>query len=119
MFMALPALALILLNGVWLGMLLGLINARFRDLGQLIPNAMRLIFFVTPVLWHAESASGARRIFVDFNPAYYFVEILRAPLLGQVPSPMIWAVVVGFTVVGWAIALPVYASWRRQIALWI
>jgi ABC-type polysaccharide/polyol phosphate export permease len=118
-FLAIPALALILLNGIWIGMLLGLINARFRDIGQLIPNAMRLIFFVTPVLWHAESAAGARMIFVHFNPAYYFVEILRAPLLGEVPNPLVWAVVLGTTILGWAIALPVYASWRRQIALWI
>ena len=119
MFLALPALALILLNGIWVGILLGLINARFRDMGQLIPNAMRLIFFVTPILWHAEHAVGARMVFVYFNPMYYFVEILRAPLLGQVPSLLVWTVVLGITVLGWCVTLPDYAHWRHRIALWI
>jgi ABC-2 type transport system permease protein/lipopolysaccharide transport system permease protein len=117
--LVLPALALVLANGLWVGLLLGLVNARFRDFGQLIPNAMRLAFFVTPVLWFPESAQGFRAYFVHFNPMYYFIEILRAPLLGEMPGELVWAVVLGFTVVGWGITLPVYARWRRQIAFWI
>jgi ABC-2 type transport system permease protein/lipopolysaccharide transport system permease protein len=117
--LVIPALLLILLNGVWAGMLLGLINVRYRDLGQLVPNAMRLAFFVTPILWYPDSVSGIRTIFVYFNPFFYFIEILRAPLLGQVPGLIIWIVVLGMTVVGWIITLPVYANWRQRIAFWI
>ena len=75
-----------MLNGIWVALLLGLINVRYRDLGQLIPNAMRLAFFVTPILWYPDSVTGIRTIFVDFNPFYYFIELLRAPLLGQAPT---------------------------------
>lgn len=117
--LVLPALAVILANGVWIGLLLGLINARFRDFGQLIPNAMRLIFFVTPIIWYAESAAGMRGLFVHLNPMYYFIELLRAPLLGIAPSPIVWIVVLGITVLGWGITLPIYAHWRRQIAFWV
>jgi ABC-type polysaccharide/polyol phosphate export permease len=118
-FALLPALALFLLNGVWVGLLLGLINVRFRDFGQVIPSAIRLMFFVTPVLWYEQTASGLRALFVYFNPLYYFVELLRAPLLGQVPSPLIWGVVLAITFLGWGITLPIYARWRQQIAFWI
>ncbi|WP_343074126.1 ABC transporter permease [Microvirga zambiensis] len=117
--LVLPALAMILLNGIWVALLLGLINVRYRDLGQLIPNAMRLAFFVTPILWFPDSASGIRAVFVYFNPFYYFIELLRAPLLGQPPGLLIWAVAFGITVVGWGITLPVYAHWRRRIAFWV
>ncbi|MBJ6127834.1 ABC transporter permease [Microvirga splendida] len=115
----LPALALVLLNGIWVALLLGLINVRYRDLGQLVPNAMRLAFFVTPILWFPEDATGIRTIFVDFNPFYYFIEVLRAPLLGQAPHSLIWFVTIAITLLGWGIAVPIYAHWRRRIAFWV
>lgn len=114
-----PALALVLLNGIWVSLLLGLINVRYRDFGNFIPNAIRLVFFVTPILWYPDDATGIRAIFVYLNPFYYFIEILRAPLLGVAPSFLIWAVAIGITVVGWGITLPVYAHWRRRIAFWV
>nr|WP_246389322.1 ABC transporter permease [Microvirga mediterraneensis] len=117
--LVLPALALVLVNGIWVGLLLGLINVRYRDFGQLIPNAMRLGFFVTPILWYPDSVSGIRRIFVDFNPFYYFIELMRTPLLGQAPTSLIWIVAIGITAVGWGITLPIYAHWRQRIAFWV
>ncbi|WP_262029304.1 ABC transporter permease [Microvirga sp. Mcv34] len=118
-FLVVPALALVLFNGIWVSLLLGLINVRYRDFGQLIPNAMRLAFFVTPILWYPDSVSGLRAIFVYLNPFYYFIELVRAPLLGQVPGALIWTVASGITLVGWGITLPIYAHWRRRIAFWI
>jgi ABC-type polysaccharide/polyol phosphate export permease len=117
--LSLPALAIILLNGMWIGLLLGLINARFRDFSQLVNTSMRLLFFVTPVIWYKELVTGLRGSFVLLNPFYYFIEILRAPMLGLFPSSQIWAVAIAITVAGWMVTLPVYARWRRQIAYWI
>jgi ABC-2 type transport system permease protein/lipopolysaccharide transport system permease protein len=119
LFLFLPGMFLILLNGVWIAMLIGLLNARSRDLGQMIPYAMRLFFFVTPIIWYAESAQGIRRLFVVYNPFYYLLEILRAPLLGDIPRPEVWGVALVITALGWAVALPLYARWRRQIAFWV
>ncbi len=117
--LVIPALAIVVLNGIWVGLLLGLINVRYRDLGQLVPNAMRLAFFLTPILWYPDSVTGLRTIFVDFNPFYYFIEVLRAPLLGQSPSLLIWTVIAAITIIGWGITVPVYAHWRRRIAFWV
>lgn len=117
--LSLPALALFLLNGMWIGLLFGLINARFRDFSQLINNGMRLMFFLTPIIWYSELATGVRGVFVYLNPLYYFIEILRAPMLGSFPSLQIWAVCVTITLAGWIVTLPVYAHWRRQIAYWV
>jgi ABC-type polysaccharide/polyol phosphate export permease len=117
--LALPALALILLNGIWIGLLFGLINARFRDFSQFVNNSMRLLFFITPVIWYGELATGLRGAFVHLNPFYYFIEILRAPMLGLFPSIQIWVVAIAITAAGWMVTLPVYARWRRQIAYWV
>jgi ABC-2 type transport system permease protein/lipopolysaccharide transport system permease protein len=119
LFLLIPAMVLALLNGVWVGMLLGLVNARYRDLGQMIPNAMRLVFFVTPILWHAETVTGPRSLFVHLNPLYYFLELMRAPMLGQSPEQGVWIIALALTVVGWGITLPIYARWRRRLTFWL
>lgn len=118
-FLALPGFCLILLNGVWIGMLLGLANARFRDVSQFVNNAMRLVFFLTPIIWYAEMATGPRASFVMLNPFFYFIEIVRAPMLGQMPDARVWYVAILITLLGWVVALPVYARWRRQISYWV
>lgn len=118
-FLALPAFIIILLNGLWVGLLFGLLNAKIRDFSQLINNLMRLIFFVTPIVWHAELATGIRGLFVQLNPFYYFIEILRAPMLGTLPNKEVWIVVGAMTVVGWLIALPTYMHFRKKIIFWV
>jgi ABC-type polysaccharide/polyol phosphate export permease len=117
--LVIPALALVSLNGLWMGMLFGLINVRARDFSQLLNNLMRLIFFITPIIWFSESARGTRSLLVHFNPIYYFIEILRWPLLGVVPDPSKWLIASAITIAGWLITLPIYARSRRSIAYFI
>lgn len=119
MLMAVPGLALLLLNGMWVAMLFGIINLRYRDFTHVVANLMRLIFFLTPVIWYADMAVGQRSLFVHFNPFYYFIEIVRGPLLGQIPSLNIWAIALVITLLGWFIMLPVFAIWRQRIAYWV
>ncbi|MCA9007927.1 MAG: ABC transporter permease, partial [Planctomycetaceae bacterium] len=118
-FLAIPGFILIVLNGTWVGLLLGLINAKFRDIHHLLNNIIRLVFFVTPVIWYPNLAQGVRGLFVTLNPFYYFIEILRAPLLGSYPGTQVWLVTFVITLLGWAITLPVYARWRAKIPFWV
>jgi ABC-2 type transport system permease protein/lipopolysaccharide transport system permease protein len=119
LLLALPALGLIVLNGIWIGLLFGLINARLRDFSQIVNNATRVAFFITPIIWYADSATGLRSAFVSLNPLYYLVEVLRAPLLGQLPSAGVWQVVLAVTALGWLGTLPVYSRWRHQVPYWV
>jgi ABC-type polysaccharide/polyol phosphate export permease len=118
-FLIIPALLIVMLNGLWIGMLFGLINTRFRDFSQFINNLMRLVFFITPIIWFSESAKGLRSILVHFNPFYYFIEIIRWPLLGVVPDQSKWLIAVSITAAGWLITLPIYARWHRSIAYYV
>lgn len=112
------ALMLVFLNGIWISILFGLINTRYRDFGPLVGNATRLVFFVTPVIWYADSA-GVRSAFVYLNPIYYFVEILRAPLLGHLPGLHVWVIVLLITALGLLATLSVYPRFSRRIIYWI
>ena len=46
-----PGLVLLCLNGVWAGLLLGLVSARFRDVPLVVDSVIRIAFFVTPIIW--------------------------------------------------------------------
>ena len=53
---ALAGLALLCLNGIWVGLFLGIISARFRDMPPIVASILRIAFFVTPIIWLPASA---------------------------------------------------------------
>jgi ABC-2 type transport system permease protein/lipopolysaccharide transport system permease protein len=117
-FFALPGMLILVLNGVWVAMLLGLLCARFRDVPQLVANLVQVVFFVTPIMWSAEQLSD-RAVFADINPFYHLIAIVRAPLLGQAPTATNWLVSLGVTVAGSVIAFALFARYRWRIAYWV
>jgi ABC-2 type transport system permease protein/lipopolysaccharide transport system permease protein len=60
-----------------------------------------------------------RQIFVNLNPFYYLVEVVRMPLLGQTPPLEMWLVVIGFNCIGGLAAIAFYAHYRGRIAYWV
>jgi ABC-type polysaccharide/polyol phosphate export permease len=116
--LALPALFLDLLVGVWVGVILGGLSARYRDVPPIVASIMQVAFFLTPVFWTPGSLQG-REVFVQLNPFYYLLEIIRMPLLGQAPPLTMWLVVIAMNVVGAAVALLFYARYRARIAYWV
>ncbi len=113
-----PALILYWANALWMGLLLGMLCARFRDVPQIIGSLIQITFFMTPILWHPTLLKD-RAMFVDANPLYHFVDILRAPLLGEVPGLLSWQVVGVITLLGWAVTFWLYVRYRRLIAYWL
>lgn len=111
-------LFLLMLNGLWVGIILGGLSARFRDIPPIINSVMQIAFFLTPVFWRADSLSG-RAIFVHFNPLYYLVEVVRMPLLGQAPPLQIWAGVLALNLVSFVIAIALYPHLRARVAYWV
>jgi ABC-2 type transport system permease protein len=56
---------------------------------------------------------------VELNPLFHFVEIIRRPMLGQDQEWHTWFIVIGITVVGWALALLVMRRYRGRVAYWV
>ena len=42
--LVIPALIIIVLNGLWIGLLLGTLSARFRDVPQTVQSVMQVVF---------------------------------------------------------------------------
>lgn len=112
------ALLVLLLNGLWIALFLGILSARFRDVPPIVGSVVQVLFFITPVIWKPEMLPG-RALWLDLNPFYHLVEIMRAPLLGQPPALGNWLTVIAITVVGWAVALFFYSAYRWRVAYWV
>jgi len=117
--LALPGLLLVLLNGAFMSLYIGMVSARFRDIPQLIGSFVQIVFFITPIFWPPTQLTGSATIFVDANMLYHYIEIVRNPLLGKPPGAWSWLMVLIATVVGWTIALYVYSRFRRRIPYWL
>jgi ABC-2 type transport system permease protein/lipopolysaccharide transport system permease protein len=116
--LALPALLVLLLNGFWMALLLGLLSARFRDIPLVVASVMQVLFFITPIIWKPDMLPG-RALMLDLNPFHHLIEILRAPLLGQVPSLENWVAVIVVTFVGSVVAFSFFSAYRWRLAYWV
>jgi len=109
---------LISINGIWIGILLGLLCARFRDIPLIIGSLVQIAFFLTPVMWKA-TMLGQHQWAANFNPLFHFLEIVRAPLMNSDPALVSWLVAIGITVVGFTVALAMFSRFRARIAYWV
>jgi len=114
-----PAWAVYLLNAVAVQYLLGLVAARFEDVGHLVTSVTRLLIFVTPVLWVREGLEGSRAIAADLNPLTHYVEIFRAPMMGVEARLTSWLVVLALTLVLWCLTALAASMLRRRLPYWL
>ncbi|OZE93098.1 sugar ABC transporter permease [Rhodococcus sp. 15-2388-1-1a] len=122
---AIPALVLILLNAVWVSILFGIVATRYRDIAPILNSFVTLMFFMTPIVWTTsglESMGGEaanRAKLVEINPLFHYLDIIRAPLIGEDQQAYHWYIVLGFTVVGWALAIVALKKYRARVPYWV
>jgi ABC-2 type transport system permease protein len=116
--LSLPGLAVLCVNGIWAGLSLGLISARFRDVPQIVGSIVQVAFFLTPIIWVAEMLPPGSWV-LTLNPFHHFVELVRTPLLGGVPGTTSWFVAGAVTIAGCAITLQLYGRYRQRIPYWV
>jgi ABC-type polysaccharide/polyol phosphate export permease len=117
--LVIPALILIVLNGLWIGLLLGTLSARFRDTPQMVQSIMQVVFFMTPVMFQTKQLSPGVQSVLDFNPFAAFLAIGREPLLGNMPRAQDVIVAVACLCLGWLIVLPFFGKFRARIVYWL
>lgn len=123
--LAIPALILLIANGVWVAMFFGIVATRYRDVAPLLEALVQLLFYVTPIVWTTNTLKTAgpemhtRARIVELNPLYHYMEVVRAPLIGA-PLPMYhWYVVLGCTVGGLILAMLAMKQWRYRVSYWV
>ena len=118
-----PAIALIMATCVWVSFCFGILATRYRDIGPLLAALVQLLFFMTPIIWNAETLQrqGAGRWagIIELNPLLHYLDILRAPLLGAHQEPRHWIVVITLTVLGWCAAALALRQYRARVPYWV
>lgn len=116
--LAVPGIFIIVLAAFPAGLILSIFCARFRDMQPIVASVVQLAFFLTPILWKP-TALGARAYIAHYNPLYIFLELVRGPIYGNVPGLSIYAAAGFFTLVLYAIAIPLFVRYRPRVAFWI
>jgi lipopolysaccharide transport system permease protein len=114
-----PAIVLTMFISAPLCLMLGMICARFRDFQMFVANFSNILFFMTPIFWTAEKATGMRRLVVAYNPFYYMVDIIRKPLLNTFPPMQDWIICGGIALFAWALCFICLSTYRARIPYWV
>jgi ABC-type polysaccharide/polyol phosphate export permease len=117
--MAVPGLFLIVANAVWIALLIGMLCLRYRDVQPMVQTAIQILMLITPIFWLPDSLSGSvRMLFVQLNPIYHLIEVVRAPLLGHLPTVSSYLFVIVMTIAGWVVSCVVFRKFRGRISYW-
>jgi ABC-type polysaccharide/polyol phosphate export permease len=118
--LGLLGLLLCVLTLFGVGLVVGVLCTRFRDLQQIVGAMLQLMFLVSPIIWPASSIRGGRaQVLLDFNPVYYMIEVVRGPLLGGSPPLFVWLVAVLITAASISLGAILYARLRHRVAYWL
>lgn len=115
---ALVGILLIAIAGFFTGVILGLLSARYRDIGQLVTSVSVFLFFLTPVFWRPDRL-GSLQWMVDYNPMHHFLSLVRQPLLGETLTWWSFAMAGGSILVLAAVAALAYRSIGREVVYWL
>lgn len=112
-------LVLLYINAIFITNILAMICARYRDMGQVIKSILQVLFFLTPVMWDPSSLSLKFQHLILLNPLYEFIQLIRMPLMGQVPSLTNYLLILGFTLLGGSMHFWMFARYRSRIVYWL
>lgn len=117
----------VLLLPVWVVLLLGValgvglatsaLQVKYRDVGYVMPWALQMGLYATPVAYAVDAAPESVRWLFEANPLTWFLEAFRWSMLGQAAPPA-WqlAGMVGATLVVLGGGILVFQRYERQLA---
>jgi len=111
---------IILLTLNALGMILAILSLRYRDVPPMIGSVLNVIFYLTPVMWVADSIqSDLAHFLLGLNPIYHLVQIFRLPLMGDLPTQENWLASIALCIASNVVAHLVVSRVRRRLVFWL
>lgn len=119
MLLFIPSIILTSLFMLNISSLIAIFSTRYRDMTPVIQSIMTLMFFITPIIWSVEQLPIARQKYVSINILSSFMDILRSPLMGHLPSNNSWMVCIIATIVSLLTSRLVINKYRSRVAYWL
>jgi ABC-2 type transport system permease protein len=123
--LAIPAIVLVFLNSAWVSIVFGIFSTRYRDIAPILSSTTLMLFVLTPVMWttkslHEQGGSVSERAqLAELVPTFHYLEIVRAPLLGEPQALRHWVVVLAITLAGWIVAILAMKQYRSRVPYWV
>lgn len=118
MLYVIPALLVVFVAGSGFGLLLATLGARYRDVQPTLGMVSGILFMFSPVIWRAEQLRVNEWV-VHSNPLYYYITLLRDPLLGHAPPPAFWLGTSLGAVLLWGLGFLAFYTGRRRLYHWL
>jgi lipopolysaccharide transport system permease protein len=118
MLMAVPGLLLWMVDAFAVALLLGAIGARFRDIPPIVGSIVQIAFFVTPVIWKPQQL-GVHAWVLPYNPFFALLEVVRAPLLGYLPSAETWLMAAVYSLLLLGVTWRLLVRARGRVPFWL
>jgi lipopolysaccharide transport system permease protein len=116
--LVIPAFLLMIINAHTIGMVLGLVCTRFRDVAQIVLSVMQMLMFLTPVFWSVQNLPQ-RGQFILWNPFAQMLDLLRSPLLGQLAQQHSWYGILAWTASTLIVACALFGKYHRRVVYWL
>lgn len=113
-----PGLLIVLANLAWVGYLLAILSARFRDIPQIVASIVQVAFFISPVVFKPSQLRGDHPVLI-LNPFASMLEVMREPLLGNLPSVTAYLILLGMLVFGWLFTLAFAGKYSHRVVYWL
>ena len=114
-----PTLFILCSNAIFYGTVIAFMSARFPDVGSIVSNILQILFFITPIMWSPDKLPPQYHLFLSLNPFYYFVNLIRNPLLGlsfDLKDAMGVAIL---TALGLLLFAAVIKTYSRRVIFWL
>jgi lipopolysaccharide transport system permease protein len=114
------AVAVYAVNGLAVGLLLGILCARYRDIPPITANIVQVFFFITPIMWPPSLLeAGGLTWMAQFNPMHHYIQIARSPMVGEAFPAESWSVVGLLTAAAMIAAVFFLRRYRHRVAYWL
>lgn len=124
-FMSILGFFIVIITGIFVTIIIGILGSRFKDIGQITASISGIAFLATPIIWmpDLEGVSKGRgnilSAYLDYNPFYHYIELIRAPLMGNPITTYTWIFVGVGTTFSALFAAFLYKKCRHLIVFWI
>ena len=118
-FLLVPGLLLLCLNSIFYGTIIAFVSTRYPDVGSIVSSILQVLFFITPIMWSPANLPAKFHLYLALNPFYYYVTLLRNPLLGLSYTTGDLIGVGILTLVGFALFAPIVKIYSKRVIFWL
>lgn len=86
---------------------------------MIITSLMQIAMFLTPVMWQPSQLTERAQIIVHANPLAAFLDVIRAPVLGQAAEMYSYLMVIAVCLVLLVLFFTVFLKSRRRLVYWL